>query len=344
MSAVGPQGGGEGAMLRTHRAPPAARAGGPTGGMPRPPRVRSAYVDQKLTPAAWRDLLRRSVGILLSEGAIIEKRSRFELTPAGRSAIVAQLGGKPLPAKWSEIRDVRLIAHALGLQSQPASQLKSLARPDGLRTAILQRAFGFNIKGTPSASKLRSALAIVALEGAFGNKIKGSVGRTGFSGKLGRLLAAHLAVRPRDFGTDSRLVAALAAEKVGAFQTDAESLRVAILRAFVGPSLALAQTVRAATPAIVAVKPVAPDTPMARPRPAAAMRPDLVGFARVVRSAAAANAEGWSGNRKAFVSHVWLTVQGEHPEWGLTDIEFKAMLAEAHRTGHLTLADADLQA
>jgi hypothetical protein len=219
--------------------------------------------------------------------------------------------------------------------------LKSLAKPDGLRGAILQRAFDLKAKGVLGPQKLRSALAIVALERAFGNKIKGSVGRSGFSGKLGRLLAAHLSVRPRDFGTDRRLIAALAAEKVGAFQTDADSLRVAILRSFVGPSLVPPPEARVTIP--VAERPAAPELPLPRITPAASTRPDLIGFSRVIRLAAATKAEGWPGNRKAFISHVWNAVRSEYPEWGLTDIEFKAMLAEAHRTGHLTLANADLK-
>ena len=54
-------------------------------------------------------------------------------------------------------------------------------------------------------------------------------------------------------------------------------------------------------------------------------------------------AEGWPGNRKAFISDVWAAVKASRPEWGLTEIEFKSMLAEAHRTGHVVLANADLK-
>ena len=89
--------------------------------------------------------------------------------------------------------------------------------------------------------------------------------------------------------------------------------------------------------------PVPQPKPEPPARPAAATRPDLAGFANVVQSAASIRAEGWPGNRKAFISHVWSVVQEKHPEWGLTDIEFKAMLAEAHRTGHVVLANADLK-
>ena len=31
------------------------------------------------------------------------------------------------------------------------------------------------------------------------------------------------------------------------------------------------------------------------------------------------------------------------PHWGLSEIEFKCMLAEAHRSGHVVLASADLK-
>jgi len=238
----------------------------------------------------------------------------------------------------------------LGLDGETVSRLKRLAKPDGLRAAILQRAYGLKIRGVPSPARLRQALAVVALERAFGNTLKGSIGqRTGLSAKAGRLLAGQLSHRPRDFGTDSRLIAALAAEQVGAFQTDADALRTAILRNFVSQSLSPSEAVQGLSPKPANDKGTAPvvhvatTAPGPRPRPAAANRPDLNGFAEVVRKAASARAEGWPGNRKAYISHVWRDFQAADPEWGLTEIEFKAMLAEAHRTGHIVLANADLK-
>ena len=59
--------------------------------------------------------------------------------------------------------------------------------------------------------------------------------------------------------------------------------------------------------------------------------------------AARACAAGWPGNRKAYISHVWQAIRAAHPEWALSEIEFKGMLAEAHRTGHVVLANADLK-
>ncbi len=305
------------------------------------------YVAHKLAPAAWREAVARSIAGLAAQGLAGIARNRVELTDAGWQAAYDALG-KPLPRTWGEMRDVRLVARALGLVGESALRIRRLAKPDGLRAAILQQAYGLKIKGAPSAARLRQALAVVALERAFGNTLKGSLGsRTGLSAKAGRLLAAQLSRRPRDLGTDGRLVAALAAEQVGTFQTGADALRTAILRSFVaqqlasGPPPASTAVSRHTADDGAARTPVRPGP--ARPRPAAASRPDIGGFADAVRSAASARAEGWPGNRKAFISHVWQAVQAQYPQWGLTDIEFKAMLAEAHRTGHVALANADLK-
>jgi hypothetical protein len=72
-------------------------------------------------------------------------------------------------------------------------------------------------------------------------------------------------------------------------------------------------------------------------------RPDVSGFAAEVRRHAELVAEGWSGNRKAWVSRVWRALAGARPDWGLSEIEFKCMLAEAHRVGAVVLANADLK-
>jgi hypothetical protein len=73
------------------------------------------------------------------------------------------------------------------------------------------------------------------------------------------------------------------------------------------------------------------------------VRPDLAGFAAEVRTHAAIVAEGWPGNRKAFISRVWPALAAARPEWALSEIEFKCMLSEAHRVGKLVLANADLK-
>ena len=77
--------------------------------------------------------------------------------------------------------------------------------------------------------------------------------------------------------------------------------------------------------------------------PAALQPLDLPGFATEVRRLAAGEAQGWSGDRKAYISHVWHVMREQRAEWGLSEIEFKCMLIEAHRAGNLALAHADLK-
>jgi hypothetical protein len=72
-------------------------------------------------------------------------------------------------------------------------------------------------------------------------------------------------------------------------------------------------------------------------------RPGLAQFSAGVLTAARSHAEGWPGSRKAFISQVWEAIRTSHPEWGLSEIEFKDMLAGAHRAGQLVLASADLK-
>jgi hypothetical protein len=72
-------------------------------------------------------------------------------------------------------------------------------------------------------------------------------------------------------------------------------------------------------------------------------RPDLAGFVAEVRRQAAGQAQGWPGNRRAYISHVWRQLREQRPDWGVSEIEFKCMLAEAHRAGHVALANADLK-
>ncbi|HZA01049.1 MAG TPA: hypothetical protein VE665_02100, partial [Hyphomicrobiaceae bacterium] len=298
------------------------------------------FVSHKLSPAAWRRALARTIPVLETENFISEAGGRITLTPQGLSVLGEFLGTETLPTAWTDIRNSRLVASALGLEVLAGNQLRALSRPDGLRAAILQKAYGLNNKRAPSPARLRSALAMVALERAFGSSIKGGLGAgAGFTAKAGRLLAAQLSRRPRDFRTDSRLITLLAAEQVGAVQSDVEALRVAILRNFVSQSLAA--PLPSCRGGAVYASEAPPPAPPIKP-PAGTCR-NIVEFAREVQLAAQSSADGWPGNRKSFISHVWRTIEAQHPEWCLTDIEFKAMLAEAHLMGHVTLAGADLK-
>lgn len=311
------------------------------------------FVGHRLSPGEWRQRAEQELTALLAARLCSETRGRFVPAETGRTTAEEFLGCKvPAKAAWSDVRDVQLVARALGVSGESQANIKSLAKPEGLRALIVQKSFGLPLKGNVSASRLRADLAVVALERAFGNKIKRGLGAgSGLSSKAGRVLAGQLSRRPQDYGTDGRLVAQLAAEQVGAAQSDADALRAALLRSLVSqaavvPRVEVGRPVvqqAAATPARPA-NDAGPSLAVAAPKsPPASQRPDVTAFAAEVHAAARTRAEGWPGSRKAFISHVWQVVQQGRPDWALTEIEFKCMLAEAHRAGHLVLASADLK-
>ena len=193
----------------------------------------------RLSPAELRARLDQEIAALIAIGHAKETRNRLTLTESGMNAAQAALGikasAKPAKQAWPEIRDIRLVAVALAIQDEPAAKLKLLARPDGLRAATLQKSFNLPARSRTSPARLRTALVVTALQRAFGNTIKNGLDAGGgISAKAGRMLAGQLAQKPRDFGTDARLIAALAAEAAGSPQIDAEALRATILRRFVG--------------------------------------------------------------------------------------------------------------
>jgi hypothetical protein len=300
-------------------------------------------VPHRLPLGQWRALIDREIAGLLADGFAIEAGAHLAVSDAGSASVRRFLGVKgTLPRGWQELRDVRLIAKALGLERLAAKDLKVLARPDGLRAAVVQTAYQLKIKGIASPSRLRSALAALALQRAFGNHIKaGLAGKGGLSAKAGRLLAGQLSRAPRDFGTDTRLIAALAAEQIGGKQADVEALRRAVLGRFLDGAVASGKVVLRAPLRAADLQPVSPldaVPPLVLPG-----RPDLPGFVSEVCRQAAALAQGWVGNRQAYISHVWRALQQVRSDWSLSEIEFKCMLVEAHRAGQLALANADLK-
>jgi hypothetical protein len=326
----------------------------------------------------------QAIEALACAGLVAVAPAGLQATEAGRAAAAAFLGAAgDLPRSWSQVRDVWLIAKALGWQRAPSRRTTGLDTSEGLRAAILAHAYGLQIKGTVTPAQLRRALAEAALDSAFGEGAAWLAGKLRLSARAGRLIAAQLLAKPRDLATDGQLVAALAAERVGATAADPASLRRAILRRLAGASERPRRGKRAprrlqparakAHPShppqevppvpsrpVEAAPPIAPPMPVPAlemrtsetpppvaeaPPPAEAAVPllDLPGFAMEVRRCAAGEAQGWSGDRKAYISHVWRSMRATRPEWGLSEYEFKLLLAEAHRSGQLALANADLK-
>lgn len=300
----------------------------------------------KLSPAEWRQSADAASADLLAMNLATEKRGRLKVTDQGAALSARYLGLKapveqtPL-VSWVDVRDITLVAKALGAEREAPARLKSLARPEALSAIIVQQAFGLPIKKNEQPARIRARLALIALERAFGNKIKAGMGSgAGLSAKAGRTLAGQLSRKPREFSTDAKLIAELAAEQVDAPRADLEQLRLALLKRLGTRALedrrAAAGSSKRATIAPPAAMPVAAND-------APPMRPDMGQFARTVQAAARTCAGGWPGNRKAFISNVWNAVRLSAPQWGLSEIEFKCMLAEAHRSGEVVLANADLK-
>jgi hypothetical protein len=313
-------------------------------------------LDQQRAAAAWRSSVDASIAELIAAGLAADVRNRLRTTPTGleqaQRVLDCPIDGA---VTWAAMRDGPLTALALGLPPADKAVLKALASPDALRALIVQQAYGLGGGRPMSLSKLRAALAVRALEHAFGNQIKSGLGSgSGLASKPSRVLAGQLSRTPKDYGSDGRLIAALAAEHMATATSEADALRAALLTRLVAGGLAVhvLPPQQAAPPAALAPYAL-PDPPPAQvpandpgrlsERPLPAARPDLAGFIREVQRAASRRAEGWPGNRKAFISHIWQEIKSAHPAWSLSEIEFKAMLAEAHRTGGLVLTGADLK-
>lgn len=286
------------------------------------------------------------------------KGGRLTVTDKGRQVAEASFAAsRAFPATWSDAK-TSLILAALSASDTPSIR-KGLARPEGLAALIVQRHFGKTTGRVLSPADLRSELAIIALERAFGNKIKTGFGKSaGLPAKAGRLLAGQLFRSPREISTDGKLVIQLACEIVGAREGSLAALELALLRTLLAPKEENARTEtsrqqqRTEPPKRPAVRAQPPqpandrlplDETQPPPAPRVVSPPDIQEFCQAVVDAARPVAEGWPGNRKAFISLVWKAIRNARPDWGLSEIAFKGMLAEAHRSGRLELATADLK-
>ena len=296
------------------------------------------FFSSRFSPAEWRGAAEAALGRLDACALVRENRGRYRASDKGAAAVASFLGEKEAHARaWSEQRDYWLVAKALALDAGKPSIRKALSRPEGLSALIVQKAFGLAMRQALSPSKLRAALALIALERAFGDGVKsGLENGSALSAQAGRVLAGQLLKSPREISTDGKLVAALAADETGVARAEVDVLRLGLLR-----RLAAAQPAASTPPAMAPKRPApAPSTPVSTK---AAERPGLAQFSAGVLNAARRHAEGWPGSRKAFISQVWAAIRASHPEWGLSEIEFKDMLAGAHRAGQLVLASADLK-
>lgn len=286
---------------------------------------------------------------LLDQGLITERRGRLVATPSGQLRLAQTFGStvvetvKPGSRKWPELRDSLLILNALQIANATNTQIRAIERVEGIAGFIVQRHLGLSLDRSISMASLRTALAVKSLEKAFGNRIKTTIGSaSGLPGKAGRALAAELLSKPRTFSADGKLIVALAAEMLGARAETAESLREALLANWATNKPGETKSPLELKPASASVLPANDRAPLASTlRPV--ISPDMNEFSSAVLEAARTCSEGWPGNRKAFISRVWRAIRDRRPEWDFSQTAFKSMLTEAHRSGKVVLANADLK-
>lgn len=302
-------------------------------------------VEHRLTASEWRRSLDELLFILLTEGLVVTHRMRLTTTEQGRAA-ASRFLGVPLPARaeWAEVRDVLLVGRALGLEVAAAMRRRKLESAHGLRGAILEHSFGLPASKSVTVQGLRDTLARKAASKTPAAAMRGKPASS--KTLRSRRAVERLLRRPREFASDAALLAELAAEQVGAQETSVPSLRKAILRKLIGRPAAPSDPVmpeRAAQS-----KGVRPPAGTIEPRPAATdtMAPPPIDpdqFQHEVLRIARACADGWPGNRRAYIAQVWSRLGTARPEWGLTSETFKSLLVEAHKAGKLTLTYADLR-
>jgi hypothetical protein len=305
-----------------------------------------ALVTPKQSSAQWRDAVDAALARLDASGKVRDARGRLRLAEPGEAAVARYFDEKDAHARtWNDQRDIWLVAKALGVDASKPALRSALSRPDGLSALFVQQVFGLAVRQALSPSKLRAALALVALERAFGGNVKDGLGKgAALSAKAGRVLAGQLLLKPRELPTDTRLIAALCADQAGTVRFDADTLRLAVLRKLASLDAPISPQ-PIAKPALRAVResePLPPKIFTSQPEETP-QRPGLAQFSAGVLTAARTRAEGWPGARKAFISRVWDAIRTSHPEWGLSEIDFKDMLTGAHRAGQLVLAGADLK-
>jgi hypothetical protein len=312
-----------------------------------------------LTPRVSGIEFRRSAELALSTlaGSQLTTESKGRLTVTERGRQVAETyvaAARSFPATWPDAK-LSLLLGSLSASDTPSVR-KAIGRAEGLAALVLQHHFGKTTARVMSPADLRAELAVVALERAFGNKIKTGLSKgAGLPAKPGRLLAGQLFKEPREIASDGKLIAQLACEIIGAREGSVAALELALLRGLMVPKDDNAparparpqrkepakRTARSPTP-----KPANDRLPLDEtqpPPPRVVSPPDMPEFCQAVLDAARPVSEGWPGNRKAFISLVWKAIRNERPDWGLSEIAFKGMLAEAHRSGQLELATADLK-
>lgn len=281
-----------------------------------------ALVAHKMSQGEWRSELSAIVAEATTAGDIDDDGRRLRLTEDGGIACERFWGGRlPKVSGWQDLKNTVLVAKALGVEKKPKRHLKQLSSAPGLRLSILERSFMLRFKGAPSLAKARTELAREATRRR--PALAADANAATRKDQSERQLAAGLLTRRRPAATDGELVSLLAAEQVGAVQTDVSALRLALLRRYVA-----GQTRSRAIKA-----PSVDDV----------LTYDVPRFAAEILKIARSEARGVPGARKAYIADVWKRLAPLGAAAPDSEARFKSLLIETHRLGLLSLTNADLR-
>ncbi len=184
----------------------------------------------RISGAEFRRSAELAISTLTGGNLLTEAKGRLTALPKGHQVAEALLApARASGETWADIK-AALVMRALQASDTPAIR-KALQRVEGLAALVLQHHFGKPTARVQSPADLRSELAIIALERAFGNKIKTGLGKgAGLPAKPGRVLAGQLFKQPREIASDGKLILQLACEIAGSREHSLEALELAVLR------------------------------------------------------------------------------------------------------------------
>ncbi len=311
----------------------------------------------KLCLNDWRHVIGQVVDTMVDHGLMVGAgRARVMASSAG-AVFVADLvgGGQARTGGWPYLRDVILVGEALALSpSEAQKSAKALLTRDGLCIALLGKIYGLGLKPGDQVDEVRDVLAKHALCEAFGGDLGSEIGNAGrLPARMGRAIAARLAANPRVHRSDASLLAHLAGDILEVTRHDSNSLRQALTTRLLFPPAETAVGTGQGIPGTHNASAHFENSALhdatnlnsvsQQAFPTTQPKPDLQGFVQTVCGFAKEKAEGWAGNRRAYISDVWRAVTEAYPHWDLDQSSFKGMLMQAHQAGMLSLVNADLR-
>ncbi len=308
-----------------------------------------SIVGHRWEGSAWTTHLDQAIRELAEIGDLVVtskgKAVRLSLTSEGHHRGLQALGITQLPPKttWARIKFPYLVAVALGHPGLSAVDLKRLSGAPGLKAELIRSKFGLDIGPKPTPKQATDALAgklfglksdeVFSPDQIFRSLLeeKGIHLKSTQKPTLKNLQDAIFR-RELNESASKNPLDLLIARSVGARQSKPAELAEAVLRQWVD---GLPESGKHYTTAERLV-------PMAVSGEVAKLELSLEEFARKVLTAASKSPEGWFGDAKVFINHVWRNLRFEPGFRSLTFEGFKNQLIEAHRARLLELGRGDL--